>query len=750
MFYDQLLHADPGAFDEAASAFKGFEADVRDRAIDYNQQVLKHLNDEETWRGEAARAAKVPMGDLQLALNRAADQLDAVPTILRDHAERLSELKARLKGIVANASEAGIQVQARAQQITVTAPVELKQRSKDANWPDPEGAVLEDIRTVLNEATELDMKTAENLREALTAESLDAHDVGAEYRDAVKDARRAAALLDKLQNDPFNDEYRSELIKLLNEHGEDSEFAATLLKKLGGRGAMEALQTIAVMGNADPRFHGGGDRPPMGDLRALQKGLGGVLALGTNPGSPFHIGDDWMKEFQKAGKEQFGVGLGEYVRPYGYQLLGSILHSGEYSSEFLNAVGSDMIEMDRDRKFEGERPFALNGGFGRLNFIDGVGAGFDPLNGLMMALEDNPPAAKEFFDPDNVVNPDAKPGDQMSRIEYLLDRKDWADLSYSDATTDTSNDSSQSLVIDALAAASDGAQPGNNKGFLIATETINHLGEAGGHGLNNDQSRESMAELLKGQMGAVNDSLGEGGRSFDPGAVSRILGDVAHSPEAYANLANAERAYYALRMEQITDGFDPSDPDSAARVRGLLADEAEKMGRLMAHINHGKEDAIQERWDGEAHDYNARVKAIGEVGSYAIGKALKEIPGVDLLLGPAIDNAVENAQVNYQEYADADIARLHDKDHSEPADMVEQLVWENGLYDTDRPVPKELLRNGYPIPIADMTDGELAILTGWKAGNEAFQISVQRTLDDIGDAYPNGSTTAKQSQGGGR
>lgn len=737
MQFQELLNADAGAFDEAASSFKHFGQDVRDNAIDYRSQVAQQLNDDQLWRGKAATAAKRPMGDLQLALNRAAEQLEAVPKLLREHGEQLAELQARLKGIVANAREVGIDVSNTG---GVTVPADVTERAAQAKMPDPLKAVMEDIRGVLDAASELDMDTADALRKILTAEPLDAHQVGADYRDAVKDARRAAELLDKLNDDPFNKEHRAELLKLLKEHGEDSEFATTLLTKLGGRGSMDALALVAFMGNAEPSLYPG-ERPSAAELRALQARLGGVLALGTNPDSPFHVDmskdSEWMKDFRAAGKDKLDIGLTDRMQPYGYQLLGAALHSGKYSTEFLNAVGSDMYEMDKDGRFQANAPnTALNLSHGDINFIDDVGAGFDPINGLMLALEENPEAATDFF-----------AGENESRIGHLLDRDDWADDGIGGANRVSPDDSSQALVIDALAAASGGAQPGT-EGFGIAKETVNHLGETGGEGLSNDQARESMGRLLQGQLVNVNDALGQGKWGFDPGAMSRVLGDVAHSPEAYARLANAERAFTASQMEQIMGAYNPSAGDTPAGVRADLADKAENMGRMLAHLNEGKEDAIRDRWDNEAGTYNDRVDDIGELGGYALGKAVAQIPGADLLVGPALDRIMEGARVDYSEYADADAARMHDKSRSEAADMVEQVVWENGLYETDEKPPHQLMYNDRPIPLADMTPNQLDRYLGWKSGNDSYEDSVQRTLNDIGDAYPNGSTSAGQSQGG--
>lgn len=743
MDFTQLRRARPDGFSQAASGFTRFGQDVRDHAIDFDNQVRTHLNDTSPGGlcgGPAASAAQVPMGDLQLALNRAADQIEEVPKILDDYGTGLAELKARLDGIVANAAAVGIQISGTG---AVTVPAEVAQLARDNGKPDPQRAVADDIAAVLKAAGTLEAHTARALKEALRADSLDAHKVGAEYRDAIKDAKRAAELLRDLR-DPEN---RKELIRLLGENKGNSEFAATLLKTLGGNGTMRALAEIVASGNpllTDVTTPGRDPLATKDELRALQKGLGDVIGLGTDPDSAFHTGAEWMRDFREAGKSKFDVGLFEHARPYGYQLLGSVLRSGDYSTEFLNAVGADMVEMDSQGKFEGNRPnTTANLSAGELNHVDDGGAGWDPIDGLMKAMDRNPEAATEFFDP---AGGGLSSGE--SRIEYLLDRNEWNDSS-GDYRRDP-NDPSQALVLDALAAASDGSEYGD-LGRHIAKEAINHVGnsEAGAVGLRNDLARESMGRLLQGQLENVENALSGTGRGgFAEGAVSRVLADVAHSPEAYARLANAERAHTALEMATIVNEHDGVD------ARNRLGEAAKEMGKVLAHLNEGKVSALSAEWKGQADEYNAKVEAIGQVSGYALGKAVATVPFGGLLAdasSQAIDSIVQNAKVDYSAEAAADVAMLHDENRVASVDMMEQYVWDHQLYETssDLPVPDELKRDGQPIPLSDMNQAQLDAYLEWKFNpdNVAYGDGAREALEEVRSAYLEDSTAARQSQG---
>lgn len=737
MFYDQLLHADPGAFDAAASAFTGFGEDVRDRASDYNQQVLLYLNDDGTWRGKAASAARRPSGDLQLALNRAAEQVEAVPGILRDHADRLSELKGRLKGIVGNASDAGIQVRASGAEVTVTAPAELKEQSSKANWPDPEKAVLEDIKGVLQQATELDMSTADKLRETLTAESLDAHQVGADYRDAVKDAKRAAHLL-KLLGEDFakhgvdDDALRKELNKLLAEHADDPEFAKVLYGTLGGKGTVRAFADIAALG------HGR-------DVSDIQKHLGELLAIGTDPKSAFPLGDKWVEDLKDAGRSQIHLPATAAYSPYGHQLIGTYLHAGDYSSEFLNDIGADMLTFERENPGVFERnvnPGGLYSEYGfKLNHIDGRGAGYDPFNGLMMAMERNPDAAEQFF------------REGTDRVEYMLDRGNWSDVP-AGHEGGADRDGGQALVIDAISNVTDGATGG--PAFKIFEETIAHVGSTDPDtgGLNNNASRDSMSKLLQGQLPEVNknfysDEQRLGGLRTE---LDRVLGDVARSPEAYASLNNAERAYTAMRMEEIVSDKSLTNTEKLE----LMKRAAENGAGMMAQLDEGRRAAIDDHWQGKEDLYNRRVEDYGGLGGYALGKAVDYLPGGDLMKDLAnavgsevLGSTIDSAKVDYAADAEGEKAELAYDSQKHMIRVAEQMIWEHKLYESEIDPPKSLFRDGQPIPISDMTDAQRELYYDWKNDkNAGYSATARDALTDIDNAYARSSINAEHSQGG--
>jgi hypothetical protein len=430
--------------------------------------------------------------------------------------------------------------------------------------------------------------------------------------------------------------------------------------------------------------------------------------------------------------------------PYGYQLVGTALRSGEFSAEFLNAVGGDMVafEQANPEAFSSNMPNSgMYAGF-RLNHIDDSGAGFDPLDGLMIAMERNPEASREFFDPR--VHPD--------RIGYLLDRGDWHDRLVFERPDANYEDRSQSYVLDALAAASDGQAPGNGPGFDIAVSTIDHAGstEPDTTGLVNDSARASMGRLIEGQLPQVNDAYAGGGSHYeDRGSrvnLERVLGDVGRSPEAYASLREAEAAFAAHEMNRYAS---KGDLAMDARLAGMET-AGYQMGSVLAHLDYGRAEAIDEGWVESAAEYDRRVEATSQVGAYALSKAVSAIPGGDLLSSVVLDEIVESAKVDYGQHAAGEIADLHGDTRVAVRDMAEQIVWDNQLFEAHDAPPEELFHvSGEPIALSDMTTEERDAFRDWSNEQSSGYGAARAVVRDIQDSYATGSKEAAQSQQGG-
>lgn len=64
-------------------------------------------------------------------------------------------------------------------------------------------------------------------------------------------------------------------------------------------------------------------------------------------------------------------------------------------------------------------------------------------------------------------------------------------------------------------------------------------------------------------------------------------------------------------------------------------------------------------------------------------------------------------------------------------ETVEEVIWEQKLYKTDKPIPAKLLRNGKPIPLDEMTQIQQDIFFGWTTDNDAYSDTATSKLDDL-------------------
>lgn len=80
-----------------------------------------------------------------------------------------------------------------------------------------------------------------------------------------------------------------------------------------------------------------------------------------------------------------------------------------------------------------------------------------------------------------------------------------------------------------------------------------------------------------------------------------------------------------------------------------------------------------------------------------------------------------------------DCATSTEKTRERLVKAVEEAIWTQKLFKTDKPIPKDLQRDDQPIPMADFTAKQLDQYIGWKSANDAYEDSAQRALNDLGD-----------------
>ncbi|QSB13469.1 hypothetical protein JQS43_17945 [Natronosporangium hydrolyticum] len=238
---------------------------------------------------------------------------------------------------------------------------------------------------------------------------------------------------------------------------------------------------------------------------------------------------------------------------YGYQLLGPLLHHGDYDQHFLDRIGSDMIEFEMAHggsgvwtsihDLAGLDPF-LGTDTNHWVRLDWSGewddpqaiAGFDPMHGLMSALERNPEAAKTVLTgtyeggdafallTDDEGNPILdRDGNEiyeqrLPRLQHLLTEREWfADFGDPFALRDPSgwaNDWSEHnpghAALGRMLEASVVGDPSDERAVLIAEQIVyglNAVDPRPGGDLMPSAIREPVAAIIATYIEDVNENV---------------------------------------------------------------------------------------------------------------------------------------------------------------------------------------------------------------------------------------------------
>ncbi|QSB13877.1 hypothetical protein JQS43_20345 [Natronosporangium hydrolyticum] len=294
---------------------------------------------------------------------------------------------------------------------------------------------------------------------------------GWESAAAPTEALRLAGLLSDPAHQPTEAEL-AEFHDLLERFADDEAFWYHFLSGLSPEGLLLLNGNLAIQTPDQPGNNPDWDARSelVGDIQRL---LGEGLATATaqrgveTPYGTYQPGDhelpaSFLVELTRAGQQQYQLGGPGTTFPnggvpvYGYQLLAPLLNNGDFDDRFLVIVGGDMIDFEMAQG--GSDFWAEDIGVGsnffhmRLDWTKpGGAAGFDPMGGLMAAMERNPEGALAVLhgvrelggatwadgtpkvpqaegDTDYGISPPPR-GFRLPRLDYLLTDREWpADL----------------------------------------------------------------------------------------------------------------------------------------------------------------------------------------------------------------------------------------------------------------------------------------------------------------------------------
>lgn len=561
---------------------------------------------------------------------------------------------------------------------------------------------------------------------------------------------------------PFLSDEEAAKLAAYSKYANDPAFATTFQQRLGPDGLLYLAAALTKMGSDE-------DPPTDRDSSAadIQQLLATTLATATNPDNEPHLDSAWIAELKKQGREKIDFGSYSF-QPYGYQVLGVLLKHGNYSSEFLNDVGGDMLGFEREHE-EGAGIWAANQPSGamywgfHLDLIDGAG-GFDPMVGLMKGLAGNPEASKEFFGTD--------PTAAGSRVDYLLTDRGWMpDSAYGESETKDM----QSPGTDYLGQALDGATTGPPRDATSATimeGVVKHLGDDAetrdGVVEETDLApanlRDSLGHMLSTYVGDVNatfdpnlDRTGDwddpalpgeeaAHARFDRFQLMRVLGDTSKDPGAYTELYDTQRVYTALALDAAATDGNPLDPDTIGRDavvedrRAAVGATANRSASVFGALDFGHNLGIEQTNEDADQTTNDRLESNGKAASFVLGQVLDKVPvpGLSTGVDAYIDSLVENSKVDSTGKTNYAIGQTYGNSQNLVSSLVHDTLYSNNIYETTQAPPASLRdATGQLIPEPLLNDQQRADYNRWvqSAGGKAAFAPVGDATRDYGQAY---------------
>ncbi|QSB16422.1 hypothetical protein JQS43_09140 [Natronosporangium hydrolyticum] len=511
---------------------------------------------------------------------------------------------------------------------------------------------------------------------------------------AMKELAGEVGELTQRINDPDQEVSQAELERLeelLSAHAEDEAFAYYLATELGPAAALELNGNLAFL-TVDPPEAGDGELADL--IGSIQAGLGTALATATTrrgsgggPGEPYipgpyEVDEAWRADLLIALETQFDFEGDNLAVPgpvplYGYQLIGPLLNHGDYDDSFLRQVGAGMIDFEvlhgGSEVWTRDLPVGGQWDGMRLDWTGGGGptqpAGFDPMIGLMTALETSPTAALEILTsqrtwgdvPDNVADPIS--GHRLSRVQYLLTERDWpVDVVSSPEVRDYFVDHPEELVTGLPAFGNvleNAARVEDQRAIWLVESIVYELNATPAARSGPDEDlmhpvlRQSVGNIMADYIWDVNRAVdvvnsnmsGGLGARFGRDDIFRLLVDLGRDEGAHETIREAQAVHSAVAYQHFLSSEDYPEKDLSERI--IAAQQvARRYGSVMGALDYG---AGREAWfeqvesgQGDGWGRGAAFGTAGIVVEQLVDTSVK-VPGVGSVAGQFASLILEEA-----------------------------------------------------------------------------------------------------------
>lgn len=724
---EQLLNFRPVTLGGTASAWQDAANSLAEHSTALKAEVREQLG-RGVWGGQAGESARGHLDRLQAQYSEHEQGLRPIANTLRYAGGGLTTAQSALNQALGVARQAGLDVGTDGS-VSWNLPRTLDLLTNPTGIATI-GRLASEVSGLIGQSLEhastVDNQTAAALRQAVPGghsmvsgapgERIDSQ-VGADPR---RDADEAARLAKKMPN--LSDDELSRLEEILDADVHNPEFATNFTKLLGQRGVLEFAGRIATGFGNDASFHGGQNSYAYEDI---QVELAGTLATAMDSTQQPHLDQGWIKQLESLGSQRINIGYATVhdpgYQPYGYQMLGVLMHYGTYPSSFLNEVGQGVIDFEKHNPNAwSDRPWGQ--GF-QLNLMNAHGdAGYDPMAGMMAGMSNNKQAAEQFFDPAH-----------NDHVQYLLKDRPWdADAPSNTYPGDGHEPGGKQLLGDALATAATGGTH-SPVDASIMSKTAEVLTQPNVD--ITDNMKPSLGKMLGAYIGDVNYVYDNGTDTnpsghgtwtdptfpksddahalFDKDKLDGLINTVSQNPDAMVSMTNAEKVYSTFQFQ--------ADAQTKYDQHNLIGEHGSTAASVLGKITANYTSALEQHNDAVVQAYNDRINATGGIADFVLGKVVGKIPVVgDLAAQGAqtlIDNAVANAQQDSSTVNRQQLLKQYQSGRHQIGDIAFQAMWNNQLWPKgDRP-PNDLFdADNKPIDLSTIKPGSKQdnALHGWR------------------------------------
>ncbi|MDF4250338.1 hypothetical protein [Streptomyces sp. WMMB303] len=425
------------------------------------------------------------------------------------------------------------------------------------------------IERVLWDAGETDRIVSEELRYIANRK----YDFSGTGADSVKnaDARQGEAAADywakKLKDGDVKvwelpDDQLERFNTALENQRDNPAFTTHFATRMGGEGTLQFWRDLVDPGHGDTPE---GERATL--LDHIQGNLSMTLGNATRQDTPGMRA--WETEVINAGTKQFGH-EGLMTKPYGFQIMSSLMGKGRFDRGFLDRYGDEMYKFERS-KSDAPSAWGLVGMGTDLDPGD-KSTGADPMTGYLKALSHNPDASTEFFNDPEKADYFLKDMDHGGRTWFDEERPD------SMGPDDGVKLPSREALGDALFAAGSGMNPDDPTATYVE-HTAEHDGVfdnaleglAGQKDEMPAELRDDMAKLIGNHGDDAHMTMGGSPREqvLDRADLLEVSKQISRDPDSYRVLNESMNA--AMVQDIHTEKEDPEDSlNRSGRTVGFL------------------------------------------------------------------------------------------------------------------------------------------------------------------------------------